>query len=166
MSDRAPARHQTPTAAVTRATALAGAVACSIAAPVLVGCSKRDQAADLKATGYQPNGSYVLSESERKRGCSRLADTALLHLNDMKKHAKAERAARRKLPRTVISLFSRAVPVVKRPESEHAQRYRRDYAVVVAVNETLAADGCPTIDLRPQVEDDARLMGVTLKRQA
>ncbi|MGI9382996.1 MAG: hypothetical protein ACR2PO_07565 [Methyloligellaceae bacterium] len=131
---------------------------------MLAGCSTRERAPDVKVTGFQPDGSYVLTDSERALSCARLAGTATLHLNDMKGHANAERNTRKGVPRTIVSLFRRAAPVIERRETENMRRYKRDLAIVVAMNKALADKGCATIDVKSHIEDDARLMGVSRRK--
>jgi len=58
----------------------------------------------------------------------------------------------------------RAAPVIERRETENMRRYKRDLAIVVALNEALVAKGCPPIDIKSQIKDDARLMGVSLRK--
>ena len=139
-------------------------VAVAIVGLVVAGCSRQERAPKARVTGFQPDGSYVLTERERALNCARLAGTVTLHLNDMKAHAKAERTASKSLPRTVVSLLRRAAPVIERRETENMQRYKRDLAIVLAMNQALEDKGCAKIDVKYHIEDDARLMGVSLRK--
>ena len=139
-------------------------VAVFLAGLIAAGCSRQERAPEARVTGFQPDGSYILNESERTYTCSRMAGTLNLHLADMKTHAARQRDTRQGIPRTVVSLLRRAAPVVERRQTEHMQRYQRDYAIVVALNKAMKEKGCTPIDVRSEVEDDARLMGISLRK--
>lgn len=134
----------------------------ALAPVLLIGCTAFDDVVETNLSGFQADGTYALSQSELARDCSRLSASAAVHLGEMQKHVNAERQARKAVPRTVVSLVTRSLGA-DTSDSVHVQRFKRDYAIVAAINSTLAERDCATVDIASAVGSDAELMGVDIR---
>ncbi len=134
----------------------------SLVALLLFGCTAVIDSGEATRSGFQSDGSYVLSEKEQSMNCGRLEEQATWHLAEMKNLAGKEQKAREDPPGTVIKAVTRVL-MRKKSESTHIKQYRREFAVVSAVNVALVERGCPTVDFASRLDADAKLLGIPVE---
>lgn len=136
--------------------------AASLTALLLASCGTVSQLTDDTRTGFRPDGGYVLSETERNLDCTRLAQHAAWHMNRMQALAAKEKGERAAPSPTMVKAVTRLFRS-KDKESEHIRQYRREFAVVSAMNVALVDKGCKTVDVAARLQEDAELLGVPVR---
>ena len=126
-----------------QAVSLAGALSLAV---TVAGCSTLQDIIGAEHTGYQSNGSYILSGQDRKLGCRQLrarSDGLISHMQ-----ALPARAAReiQDTPGNIAALFGRAFGGGGDGLAA-VDEYDRSHAEAVALNMELAQKGCSSTDI-------------------
>lgn len=124
------------------------------------------QSAKLPTTGFQPDGSYVLTDWERQQDCKSLTRMVMWHVGEMKALAQREKTDPKKKKAQPFSLLKLRAKLAGRgpAASEYAADFRREVRVTTALNQGLRDKGCPAIDLAPHVAAEAAYFEVTLPK--
>lgn len=125
--------------AVSRAGALSLAL-------VVAGCSTMQDVVGAHRTGYQDDGTYVLSEQDKKLGCRQLeekSDSLITQLQALPVRAVQEI---QNAPSNIAALFGRAFGGGG-DGLKAVDEYDRSHAEAVALNAELAKKGCVSTDI-------------------
>lgn len=119
------------------------------------GCSTMTDLAGISHPGHQPEGGYVLLDSERELNCRRLTNEIELGLKDMESEKARIDVERSAVPTTLVSVYGR---MFGGPDGglKSAETYRKSEQRVRALNSQLVAQKCNAVDV------DARIMAFDL----
>ena len=126
-----------------QAVSLAGALSLAV---TVAGCSTLQDIIGAEHTGYQSNGSYILSGQDRKLGCRQLrarSDGLISYMQALPARAMRES---QDTPGNIAALFGRAFGGGGGGLAA-VDEYDRSHAEAVALNTELAQNGCSSIDI-------------------
>ncbi len=132
-----------------RAVSRAGALLLALA---VAGCSTLQEIAGTQHTGYQSNGTYVLSAQEQKGGCRQLrerSDGLIAQMQALPARAVQEI---QNAPSNIAALWSRAFGGGG-DGLEAVDKYDRSHAEAVALNAELDKKGCGSTNIDARLGD-------------